>query len=125
MLFVWSRLNTLVFCLLLFQYCFNAFVTVTGSSVSRIHFANYVRKDDIIYTSIKIPRFSSQLEVKFWSTEDDVIVLLKFNGLPTLENCDGKIQLQALPDVAVLLDRQPVYSVLYIGTKPWNFFFNS
>ena len=46
---------------------------------------------------------------------DPPFVLLKYNGLPTIENYDEKYQLPAYPDALSITDDQPSESVLYFG----------
>ena len=80
-------------------------------------FTSNVRLDEVIYTSVIIPPNAYFVNISVWSLESVAppYVLLRYNGVPTIENYDAMYQLPAFPEVILLEDNNPSSSTLFIG----------
>ena len=103
-------------------------------------FSGELERDQIIYTSIVIPRYANEVVIKMFATtkadlskftrdsaanitETDIVsdnstlpfVLLKYNGLPSLGNYDAFFQLLRSPLSLQVTDILPHESELFIG----------
>jgi hypothetical protein len=80
-------------------------------------FTSNVRQDEVIYTSVIIPSNAYFVNISVWSLEREIppYVLLRYNGVPTIENYDVMYQLPAFPEVILLEDNNPSSSTLFIG----------
>jgi hypothetical protein len=103
-------------------------------------FTAELERDQIIYTSIVIPRYANEVVIKiFATTKDDLakyardseanitesdpvsdnstlpFVLLKYSGLPSLGNYDAIFQLMRSPLSLQITDSLPHESELFIG----------
>ena len=108
--FKWFQ--TICFCLvLLFR---------RSAQLSQSIYYGEVEIDKIVYASVNIPRNAIQMRfVLSVQTKDSQLdppfVLLKYNGLPTIENYDEKYQLPTYPDALSITDDRPSEAVLYFG----------
>jgi hypothetical protein len=93
--------------LLVLLCCLLLLVHSANSVVSTDHFAAYVRRDDIIYTAIKVPQYSSRVEFRFWSLEEGTVILLRYNGVPSLDVYGARIELPSLPSMLSVIDEKP------------------
>ncbi len=80
-------------------------------------FTSNVNLDEVIYTSVIIPPNAYFVNISVWSLESVTppYVLLRYNGVPTIENHDVMYQLPAFPEVILLEDNNPSSSTLFIG----------
>ena len=78
-------------------------------------FVGYVKKDEIIYTSISIPQYAQLLRMQFWSFGDSVSILLRYGGIPTVDEWDDMFDINAIPNALLLYDINPRHDVLYVG----------
>lgn len=116
---------------------------VSGSTLSTstdTFFKGELESDQIIYTRIVIPRYTNKVVIKIYAvtaaqqskytgnaalndteSEPDLdntrlpIALLKYNGLPTLDNFDAVFQLFKAPMSLQITDFKPDESELFIG----------
>ncbi len=80
-------------------------------------FYTEISADQLEYVAIEVPRHANNFEVQLWAEPSSMnpTVLLRYDGLPTLNLYDAKVSIPSPPSVLQILDLQPTQSVLYLG----------
>ena len=86
------------------------------SRILRESYVDSIPYDGMVYTYIKVPRYSWKVEFMIWSEKKPLVAYLRYNGLPTESLYDAKFEVPKLPKALILTDLFPNAATLYIGS---------
>lgn len=92
------------------------FLFITTSISTNSIFYGHFESDKIIYTSVLIPRYATLMDLTIFTSysKSKPYALLKYNGVPSIDDYDEKIQLSSRLNLKIT-DFNPVESQLFIG----------
>jgi hypothetical protein len=100
--------------LVIFLLTLSSFIRLSCGHGSKTYFYGTLESDKLVYTSITIPRYAASVELNIFtspqvagSSSISPYVLLKYNGLPTLEDYDDILELPTFPFQLQIIDTEP------------------
>ena len=83
----------------------------------RSKFYGEVESDSFLYTKTVIPRHARSHSISLWAESPHLnpIVLLRYDGIPTMKLYDAMISVPVLPAKLLLVDKEPTQGVLFMA----------
>ena len=83
----------------------------------RSKFYGEVESDSFLYTKTVIPRHARSHSISIWAESPHLnpIVLLRYDGIPTMKLYDAMISVPVLPAKLLLVDKEPTQGVLFMA----------